>query len=121
MVGAAICRRYPFMRAPAQHLSGPANLARLGYLAPPEKLLTHRLTNIEAKALTLTMRALRTVRKALALPLQNGLIVQRSYAHEAERIMRWAFGQVVGVDVRVTAEPPLVPQEAANHVASMAS
>jgi hypothetical protein len=104
-VGAAICGRYPFLRAPAVALAGPAGLDRMARIAKPEMLLTHRLMNIEAGALTLAMRALRNDWRCLALPLHDGLLVPRSVAREAEDTLRWAFNQVIGVRVRVTIDP----------------
>jgi hypothetical protein len=105
-VGAAVCRRYPFLRAPAQQLRGPAGLDRLGHVATPEVLLTHRLMNIEAEALTLAILAIRHDWRTLALPLHDGLIVRRYAASEAEDTLKWAFERVAKVRVRVTIDPP---------------
>ncbi len=112
VAGTAIYGRYPFLRAPAVALAVPAGLSRLAHIGKPETLLTHRLMNIEAKALTLAMKALSNDWRTLALPLHDGLIVRRSMAAGAEDTLRWAFQQVVGVAVRVTVEPPL-PSRAA--------
>jgi hypothetical protein len=110
-VGTAVYRQYPFLRTPAQALAGPAGLDRMARIAKPETLLTHRLMNIEAEAMTLAMRALRNDWLTLALPLHDGLLVQRSAASEAEDTLRWAFQSVAGVRVRVTVDPPLARDE----------
>lgn len=112
-VGAAICHRYPFLRAPAQSLAGPAGLRRMEPIAKSETLLTHRLMNIEAEAMTLAMRSLRSEWGVLALPLHDGMLVQRTAAREAEDTLTWAFGQVAGVRVRVTVDPPLAQVDTA--------
>jgi hypothetical protein len=112
-VGAAVYGRYPFLRAPAVMLARPARLDRMTRIAKPEVLLTHRLMNIEAQALTLAMRALRNDWRCLALPLHDGLIVQRPMAGEAEDTLRWAFNQVAGVRVRVTIDPAPPREEVA--------
>ena len=82
-------------------------------IAKPETLLTHRLMNIEAEAMTLAMRALRNDWRIFALPLHDGLLVQRSAAREAEDTLQWAFQNVAGVRVRVTVDPPLARQDMA--------
>ena len=82
-------------------------------IAKPETLLTHRLMNIEAEAMTLALRALRNDWLTLALPLHDGLLVQRSAAREAEDTLRWAFQSVARVRVRVTVDPPLARDEMA--------
>ena len=111
-VGSALGRRYPFLLGPVQSLSGPAGLDRWRNIAKPEDLLTHRLMNIEAEAMTLAMRALRNDWRALALPVRDGMIVQRSFAKEADDTLGWAFERVAGVRFRATGEPPLVQYEA---------
>ena len=62
-------------------------------IAKPEMLLTHRLMNIEAEALTLAMRALRNDWRRLALLLHDGLIVQRPAAREAQATLWWESGR----------------------------
>jgi hypothetical protein len=112
-VGAAVCRQYPFLRAPARTLAGPAGLDRMARIAKPETLLPHRLMNIEAEAMTLALRALRNDWRILALPLHDGLLVQRAVASVAEDTLRWAFQDVAGVRVRVTVDPPLAEEDLA--------
>lgn len=82
-------------------------------IAKPETLLTHRLMNIEAGAMTLALRALRNDWRILALPLHDGLLVQRSTAREAADTLRRTFQDVAGVRVRVTVDPPLARDEIA--------
>ena len=88
-LGAAIFGRYPFLRAPAVALANPAGLDRMARIAKPEMLLTHRLMNIEAEALTLAMRALRNDWRRLALLLHDGLIIQERPAAGGAATLWW--------------------------------
>jgi hypothetical protein len=81
-IGTAICARYPFMRRPADAAAAPAGLNELTHIAPPPKLLTHRLMGIEAQALTGAMGYLEGG-GVLALPMHDGLIVPASGAQYA--------------------------------------
>ena len=103
MVGAAVCERYPFMKAPAATVAGPAGLADLGHLGKPQALLIHRLMAIEADALTAAMNALMLIPGSphiLALPMHDGLIVPNSHADLTARYVSQAFDARAGVAVR---------------------
>lgn len=100
-IGAAICHRYPFLRAPAKAVARAAGLNSLAHLGPPEVLLTHRLQAIEAEAITRAMRQVRDRFGLLSLPVHDSLIVPASIAEKIGPIMADAFEDVAGARVKV--------------------
>jgi hypothetical protein len=106
-VGEVVCQRYAFLRSPARAVVGPAGLEKLGHLATPARLLTHRLMAIEAKALTGAMDYVRARGGVLALPMHDGLIVPASGERYAKRALDGAFATLAKVRIRCTVEGPV--------------
>jgi hypothetical protein len=108
-VKADICAKYPFMEAPARAVAVSAGLTGLAHLGTPERLLSLRLQAIEAQALTDVMMLIGRVygdtQGALALPVNDSLIVPRSAVREAVTIIKEAFAYHAKVEVRVTVNP----------------
>ena len=82
-------------------MTEPAGLDRLAHIGSPARLLTHRLMNIEAQALTGAMDNLRVAHDVLALPMHDGLLVPRSAASHARASLIAAFSYFAnGVRIR---------------------
>jgi hypothetical protein len=108
-VGRAICASYPFLQAPARAVEAAVGLDQLRHLGTPEKLLTHRLMNIEADAMTKAMHAFtgwEGPRTYLALPLHDSLIVPAKAAKTAASCIRLSFDHVARVRVRLHVDGP---------------
>lgn len=79
----ALTARFPFLRDPVSTgVRRAAGLDELDHLAPPAHLLTHRLQNIEAQAVSLAMRTLRQL-SVPCIPVHDSLIVPASSAEAA--------------------------------------
>ena len=99
-VGEIIMSRYQFLANPAEAVDDALGLSKLAKFAPPAKLLTHRLMNLEAGCLTVAMSVLR-LRGVLALPVHDSLIVQARHEGEAKTALRESFRANVGIVPRV--------------------
>lgn len=103
-VAASVCARYPFLGEPVMGVARRARLSELSSLGEPKRLLSLRLQNIEAEALTLAMRALRS-KGCLALPVHDSLIVAASREDEARAAMVDGFRAACGATPRLKVKP----------------
>lgn len=88
----AAIARYPFLAEPWRAI------ASLSHIAPPNLLLTHRLTAIEAEIISRTLAVLR-VSGILGLPTGDGVIVALSAVPAAIAALRAAGERIAGVTV----------------------
>ena len=99
-VGWLAIDRHALLEQPAETVADAAGLHHLAALSTPRTLLTHRLMNIEAEAITLAMQTLRG-QGVLAMPVHDSLIVPRDAEPVAMQALQDGFQRAAGIVPRV--------------------